>query len=114
MKIAVAENNGFATAHFGHCQGFACFIIDEKKIVNQEWIVNPGHQPGFLPRFLNEKGVNCIISGGMGKSAIDLFTQYNITVITGVNGSVESIINAFINDELTITGIPCEEHQHGC
>ncbi|MGD9604655.1 MAG: NifB/NifX family molybdenum-iron cluster-binding protein [Bacilli bacterium] len=114
MKIAIASNNGKATAHFGHCEGFACFEITDKTVNKQEWLPNPGHQPGFLPKFLKEKGVNFIITGGMGKSAIDLFTEFGITAITGASGSVDSILNAFLNDQLVKTVTPCEEHQHGC
>ncbi|MDD4212800.1 MAG: NifB/NifX family molybdenum-iron cluster-binding protein [Bacilli bacterium] len=114
MKIAIASSQGQATSHFGYCEGFVCLTIENKEILNREWIENPGHQPGFLPKFLNEKGINCVICGGMGKSAIDLFTQYHIQVITGVTGTIDSIISDFMNEKLIITKTPCVEHQHGC
>ena len=66
MRIAVASENGKVTEHFGHCQGFMLFDTDNNQIVKSETIPNPGHKPGFLPNFLADRGVNVIISGGMG------------------------------------------------
>ena len=69
IKIAVASENQKVTEHFGHCINFNIFESENKQIVKSESIPNPGHKPGFLPNFLNEKGVNVIISGGMGGGA---------------------------------------------
>ena len=75
MKIAVASDNGMITEHFGHCEGFMIFDVENNQIVKSEMIDNPGHRPGFLPNFLNDMGVNVIISGGMGGGAIDIFNK---------------------------------------
>jgi len=45
-------------------------------------------------------GVNCIIAGGMGSRAQDLFQQKNIEPIIGVQGSIDEVINKFLNNEL--------------
>ena len=66
MRIAVAGEGTQVTEHFGHCDSFIIFDAENGSIVRQENVPNPGHRPGFLPNFLADRGVNVIISGGMG------------------------------------------------
>jgi predicted Fe-Mo cluster-binding NifX family protein len=112
MKIAVASEGKMVTEHFGHCEGFTIFEAQDKKIINKQFIPNPGHRPGFLPVFLYEKGVNVIISGGMGGGAIDIFNQKGIEVITGASGDAEAAVNHYLQGELKSTGSICHEHQY--
>lgn len=56
------------------------------RLKERSFIPNPGHRPGFLPIFLHEKGLNVIISGGMGGGAVDIFNEKGIEVITGASG----------------------------
>src|SRR5690606_40807225 len=75
IKIAVASDNGMVTEHFGHCEGFIIFEVENKQIIKSETIANPGHRPGFLPNYLNDMGVNVVISGGIGAGAINIFKE---------------------------------------
>jgi predicted Fe-Mo cluster-binding NifX family protein len=75
MKIAVASENGMVTEHFGHCEEFVTFDTENNQILKSETIDNPGHRPGFLPNFLADRGVNVIISGGMGGGAVEIFNE---------------------------------------
>lgn len=110
MKVAISTDNGYVSAHFGRCGSYTMVEIKEGKILNREEIPNPGHQPGFLPQYLSEKGVNCIIAGGMGPRAQDLFAQKNIETIIGVQGSVDEVIEKFTNQELEPGSDLCEHH----
>ncbi|MBP2071472.1 MULTISPECIES: NifB/NifX family molybdenum-iron cluster-binding protein [Thermoanaerobacterium] len=112
MKIAVATDGRSVSMHFGHCEGFTIFNVEENKIVSANFIENPGHRPGFLPEFLKAKGVECIISGGMGSSAIDLFNSYGIDVITGASGDAEDVVKRYIDGTLISTDSACEKHEH--
>lgn len=112
MKIAVASENKIVTGHFGHCQNFNIFVTDNDQIISRDSIPNPGHKPGFLPNYLNELGVNVIISGGMGGSAISIFNEKGIEVITGAKGNAEDVVTSYIKGELKSTGSVCNEHQH--
>ena len=100
MKVAISTDQGYVSAHFGRCASYTIIEIHEGKILNQEEIPNPGHQPGFLPQFLSEKGVSFIIAGGMGPRAQGLFAQKNIQTIIGVQGSVDEVIDKFVRQEL--------------
>lgn len=112
MKIAIAKEGNYVSGHFGHCEGFEIYEIENGKVNNHVFQENPGHRPGFLPVFLSEKGVNTIISGGMGATAQELFNENNISVIVGAQGSIEDTIQKYLKNELESTGSVCEEHVH--
>jgi predicted Fe-Mo cluster-binding NifX family protein len=112
MRIAVASDNGMVTEHFGHCQGFMIFDTENGQILKSETVANPGHRPGFLPNFLNDKGVNVIISGGMGAGAINIFNEKNIEVIIGGRGDAKEAVELYLQGRLQSTGSVCHEHQH--
>jgi len=100
MKIAVSTDNGNVSVHFGRCASYTIFEIDESNILTKEEIPNPGHEPGFLPQFLSEIGVRCIIAGGMGPRAQALFAQKNIETVIGVQGAVDNVIQQYLDKEL--------------
>ncbi|MGQ9673738.1 MAG: NifB/NifX family molybdenum-iron cluster-binding protein [Candidatus Aminicenantales bacterium] len=100
MKVAIASDNGYVSAHFGRCSSYTMVEIERERITGRQEIANPGHSPGFLPGFLAEKGVNVIIAGGMGPRAQGLFAERNIQTITGVQGKVDEVIEKFIRHEL--------------
>lgn len=104
MKIAMPIADGKLCAHFGHCQVFALFEVDTegKKIIRREDHIPPMHEPGVLPQWLSEKGVNLILSGGMGARAQQFFQQYGVGVIVGVmhSGDPEDVIHDYLNSNL--------------
>ncbi len=112
MKIAVASDKGQVTGHFGHCETFEIFETENGKIVKEESVANPGHKPGFLPNFLNDNGVNTIISGGMGGAAVNIFNEHNIEVIIGASGDAKTATEAYLKGELKSTGSVCHDHDH--
>ena len=98
--------------HFGHCQNFNIYEVENKEIKKAESIANPGHRPGFLPNFLNELGVKVIISGGMGNGAIDIFNEKEIEVIVGATGPAKAAVEAYLAGTLKSTGSVCHAHEH--
>ncbi|MDD4956814.1 MAG: NifB/NifX family molybdenum-iron cluster-binding protein [Candidatus Omnitrophica bacterium] len=92
MKIAISTDGEVVSEHFGRCPSFTIVDIQEGKVGVKEVISNPGHHPGFLPEFLGGKGVECIIAGGMGQRAIQLFSERGIQVIVGVNGAIDEVM----------------------
>jgi Mrp family chromosome partitioning ATPase/predicted Fe-Mo cluster-binding NifX family protein len=84
MKFAVPTNEGKLCMHFGHCEAFALIDTDPQgTIVNEAYVTPPPHEPGLLPPWLAGQGVNCIIAGGMGSRAQQLFAQQGVKVVTG-------------------------------
>lgn len=112
MKIAIASEGKIVTQHFGHCENFNIFNVEGNKIIDRESIPNPGHRPGFLPVFLNDNGVDVIISGGMGGGAVTIFNDKGIETVIGAEGEVESVIESYLKGELVTTGSICHEHMN--
>ena len=104
MKFAIPLAEGRLTAHFGHCKEFAVIDVEDKKIVKKEILEPPPHEPGVLPKWLNELGTNIVIAGGMGQRAIGLFDQAGINVITGAPLlEPEDLVKSYLDNEL-VTG----------
>ncbi len=116
MRVAIAVDGDFVSAHFGRCQAFLVVDIDkEGNIIRREMIENPGyagHQPGLVPRFLQSIGVDYIIAGGMGPKAIMMLQAAGIQPILGVTGRVEEVLKAFLEGTLKGGESLCD-HSHG-
>ncbi|MEW6374513.1 MAG: NifB/NifX family molybdenum-iron cluster-binding protein [Thermodesulfobacteriota bacterium] len=100
MKIAIATDGNLVSPHFGRCPQFILVEIQNGEIVKKEILKNPGHEPGFLPQFLHEHGVECIICGGMGHRAQGLFAEKGIQTLTGIIDEIDNVIERFLKSEL--------------
>jgi ATP-binding protein involved in chromosome partitioning len=111
MKYAIPVSGGMLSPHFGHCEQFALFDVDEanKKITNKELVSSPGHEPGFLPGWLAEQGVSVVIAGGMGSRAQTLFAQNRIKVVTNVTASdPDKAVQDYLADSLEFGENVCD------
>ncbi len=91
MKVAIPLAQGQLSLHFGHCDQFAIFEVDEDGSVveSRKDATPPGHAPGVLPQWLHEQGVDVIIAGGIGMRAQRLFDQNGIDVVVGAPSATE-------------------------
>jgi ATP-binding protein involved in chromosome partitioning len=106
MRVAIPVCEGVLSMHFGHCEKFALLDVDPdtKAIVGMTALDPPPHEPGLLPRWLHEKGVDLVIAGGMGMRAQQLFMQSGVNVITGAPAAEpESVVLDFLAGSL-VTG----------
>ena len=104
LKIAIPMAEGLLCNHFGHCEQFALIDLQGQNIIQKTMVTPPPHEPGLLPRWLGEKGVNLIIAGGMGQRAVSLFNEQGIKVLTGAPQlALEELIAHYVNQTL-ITG----------
>jgi len=111
MKIAIPTAEGKLCMHFGHCEVFTIFNVKEetKEIESSETKTPPPHEPGVLPKWLGEMGVNVIIAGGMGMRAQELFAANNVKVIVGASGDTpENTVKAYLAGTLTTGANVCD------
>ena len=116
MRIAVADDGGMVSEHFGHCRNYAIFLKDGGSVTKEEDLASPGHEPGKLPLFLASHGVDLVIAGGMGPRAVELFHQNNIEVLLGASGDVNDVVQSFVTGTLEAGESTChhtvEEPHH--
>ena len=111
MRCAIPVSDGVVSSHFGHCEQFALFDIDEqgKKILRKELVASPGHQPGLLPEWLAEQGVSVIIASGMGSRAQNLFQQSRIEVVIGaLESDPEKAVLSYLDGNLDTGNNICD------
>ncbi len=100
MKIAISTDNGFVSEHFGRCPEFTIVEIKDEKIISKKIIKNPGHMTDYIPKFLHEQGVECIICGGMGFRAENLFKEFRIKIIIGITEKIDNVIEQILKGTL--------------
>jgi predicted Fe-Mo cluster-binding NifX family protein len=113
MIVAIATEENMVAQHFGRCPEYTLFTLVDGSVAEKKVIPNPGHEPGFLPGYLAKMGVNTIIAGGMGPRAQSLFENENIATIIGVDGPLQSVIEAYLAGELQSGPSTCEHGQGG-
>ena len=86
------------------CRSTTSSPTPPRQIGDAELHTPPPHEPGVLPRWLGEMGVNLIIAGGMGQRALGMFTEQGIRVITGApNQEPVALVQGYLAGNL-ITG----------
>ena len=108
IGVAAESNNGLEaeiSGHFGRCPYYAILEVQEGKVKEPvKVIANPyfsSHgEPGQVPSFLKEQGIEVIIAGGMGPRAVQFFSQLAIKVVTGASGKVKEVVDSFLKGEL--------------
>ncbi|NOZ87193.1 MAG: P-loop NTPase [Deltaproteobacteria bacterium] len=121
MKVAIAcaDSRGLdaeVSAHFGRCPYYTVASVENGEVVGHEVAENPyynGHEPGVVPEFIKNLGVDAILAGGMGPRAIQLFESFGIDAATGAAGIAGKVLEAYLSGELTGV-VPCDhDHEHG-
>ena len=111
MKIAVASEGSNVSGHFGHCSDCNIFTAENGKITHSERIQSPGHDHNLI-EFLAERGVDVIISGGMGAGAREKFDAKGIRIVTGAEGAAADAAQACLDGSLVSDDTVCCKHEH--
>jgi len=101
MRIAMPIAQGQLCMHFGHCEEFAFFDVEDGQIKGKQMLTPPPHAPGVIPQWVHEQGATMVIAGGMGSRAVSLFEQQGVHVIVGAPGHTpEEVVTAYLNGTL--------------
>ncbi len=114
MKIAIPTKNNQVDDHFGHCEYFKVFVVEESKVVSSEDV--PSLQgcgcKSNIVNDLKEQGVEMMLAGNMGQGALSKLTSANIKVVRGCKGNVDTLITDFLAGKVKDQLIMCEPHGH--
>ncbi|MBU1013418.1 MAG: NifB/NifX family molybdenum-iron cluster-binding protein [Bacteroidetes bacterium] len=114
-KIAVPTRNDIVDAHFGHCEYYSIFTVNEKsEIIDKELYAAPqgcGCKSNIAP-LLAEKGVYLMLAGNMGVGAVNVLQSSNIEVLRGCEGKVDEVVSSYLSGMLSDSGKSCAHHAH--
>ena len=116
MKIALPSRAGQIDEHFGHCEVFTIFSVDENnKIVSEEKLEPPagcGCKTNIIP-VLSEMDVKVMLAGNMGDGAVNKLAESGIEVIRGCSGNTRQAVESWLAGKIDDSGAGCASHD-GC
>ncbi len=89
--------------HFGRAPFYTIVEVEDNRVVGVEVLKSTfaeSHQPGMVPLFLKERGVNVIICRGIGRRARDFLKRMGIEVIMGAEGRVGDLLEKYLEGTL--------------
>ncbi|MGV8058492.1 MAG: NifB/NifX family molybdenum-iron cluster-binding protein [Smithellaceae bacterium] len=117
MKIALPSSQNHIDEHFGHCEYFTVFTVDDqKKILSEEKIASPAGCgcKSNIAQTLALQGVKLMLAGNMGQGAVNVLNNHGIEVLRGCAGDVKTVTEQWLTGKLSDSGIACTDHQHTC
>ena len=119
LKLAIPTRAGQVDEHFGHCESFTIYSIDDNKaVVGQESFTPPpacGCKSNLVPTLV-DMGVSVLVAGNMGEGAVAKLRQAGIKVFRGAKGDIGAAVQAWLAGKLTDKDILCAAHgaDHEC
>lgn len=114
MKIAVTYENGEIFQHFGHCEQFKIYEVEDNKVVSSQVIGTGGSGHEALAVFLARQGVGTLICGGIGGGARIALAEAGIELYPGANGNADEAVEALLRGSLVYNpDTMCSHHHEG-
>jgi ATP-binding protein involved in chromosome partitioning len=111
MRIAIPVVDGQLARHFGHCEEFMLFDVDPDagSVGSSASLQAPPHEPGLLPRWLKDEGVDVVITGGMGRRAQGLFAESGVKIVVGAaSDDPRTIVEQYLSGALATGDNLCD------
>lgn len=117
MKIAVPVTaDNFVDSHFGHCESYGVYTIDEKNEITGFQKIQSPQGCGCksdIASVLAADGVSVMLAGGIGAGAINVLNNSGIQVVRGCQGKADELVRLYANGMVTDSGSSCSHHdQH--
>ena len=100
MKIAVTYENGQVFQHFGHCEQFKLYDVQDGQVVSSQVVSAIGSGHGALAGFLQQHQVDTLICGGIGGGARTALAEAGIQLYPGVSGDADSKVSDLLAGKL--------------
>ncbi len=115
-KIAIPTRGTNLDNHFGHCEKFTIFTLDnENQIIKKEDFASPENCgcKSNLATDLYEYGVSVLLAGGIGQGAVNKLKTAGIDVFSGYSGNIEEVLTGWCNGNTGDASL-CSSHDHNC
>lgn len=115
MKLAVPSKGDLVDDHFGHCEFFSVYTVENAQIIS-ETRINPPAGCGCksdIAQELARQGVSLMLAGNMGQGAVNKVSSAGIEVIRGCSGNTRELVESYINGKIKDSGEACASHGEG-
>jgi len=112
MKVAVPTRGSVVDDHFGHCEYFTIFNVENNEVQSKERQDSPvgcGCKSN-IASILQEKGVEVMLAGNMGQGAVNVLNASNISVVRGCSGDIDKLVAQWIDGKIKDQHILCDHH----
>ena len=118
MKVAVPTRDGRVDDHFGHCDHYTIYTIENKQILSREDLPSPqgcGCKSGIAAD-LQRMGVEVMLAGNMGDGALNKLSLHGIKVVRGCKGDIDAVVSGYMAGFILDSGVGCAGHgsDHQC
>jgi predicted Fe-Mo cluster-binding NifX family protein len=109
MRIAIATDQDFVSSCFG-CTPDCTVVEIEGGTIHRTFVVpNPGWSHRTWADFLERNAVACLIVGNIGANARAVLGWRGIDILSGAEGSIDSIVAKYVEGMITASDGPCAE-----
>ena len=112
MKIAVTYENGQVFQHFGHCENFKIYNVEDGKVTDSQVVSAVGSGHGALAGFLKQRDVDTLICGGIGGGARTALAEIGISLYPGASGDADANVAALLAGQLVYDPVTMCSHHH--
>jgi predicted Fe-Mo cluster-binding NifX family protein len=112
MRIAIPKDGEVVNQHFGQSKSFLIATVENQEIINRKEIGSESLQhnhEGLSGLFLAE-GVSLVITGGIGKPALDALEANGLKVVKGAAGPCEEVLQKYLAGILNDQNVTCNHH----
>ena len=118
MKIAVpVKSTNQIDAHFGHCEGYKVFTIENNNVIAEENVPSPKGCgcKSDIASVLHQKGVTVMLAGGIGDGAVQVLSSNGIQVVRNCKGDANAVLVEYLQGNIVDGGVKCShDHNHQC
>jgi predicted Fe-Mo cluster-binding NifX family protein len=118
IKVAIPTRGNVVDDHFGHCEMYTVFTIEEDKTIKSAEILPSPQGCGCKSNIafvLKEMGVTTMLAGNMGGGALNVLNSQGIKVIRGCSGDVRQLVETYLKGYVFDSGVGCQQHEnHDC
>ena len=116
MRIAIPTRENNVDDHFGHCDHYTVFTVDENKtVISSERLGSPqgcGCKSN-IASVMQEMGITVMLAGNMGMGAFNKLSQHGIKVVRGCHGAIEDVLKAYLSGAIKDSEESCSQHDCG-
>jgi predicted Fe-Mo cluster-binding NifX family protein len=110
MKIAVPTRGTNVDEHFGQCEYYTIFSINDKQSIEKSEILPSPQGCGCksnIAGVLRQMGVTILLAGNMGDGAVNVLQYQGIQVYRGCTGDVKEVTELFLEGFIADSGHQC-------